>query len=355
MNEIMNVEAQSFQKNFKRVEAQIRAALPSHISYERFERVCMLAVQKDPKLLQTDQRTLFLECQKAAADGLLPDGREGVLVRRWNSLLGAEAATWQPMTAGLMKLARNSGEILSLHAEIVYKGEHFAVILGDEPRIEHERNLDLADNAQPIACYAVATLRSGEKQREVLTAKQVEAARNVNKQWSKGPWGGPFATEMWRKTAIRRLYKKLPSSTDRDGDDRLSRAVDRVVDERYVDGEAADITDQPAAAAPAATASRERVSKLDELERAVQAQPAPPRTFDAETGEVLPDAPDDGAAGLIAHIEACPSLAELVSLSKQPLFVEWRELNRKARPESVKKVAEAFDRRERELTPKEAR
>lgn len=349
MSEVANVEAQSFAKNFKRVEGQIRAALPSHIPFEKFERVCMLAVQKEPRLLECDQRSLFLECQKSAADGLMPDGREAVLTVRWNSKLGRNVAVYQPMVAGLMKLARNSGEILSLHAEIVYKGEKFAVVLGDEPRIEHERNLDLVDAAPPIAVYAVALLKSGEKQREVLTAKQVESIRNVNRDWAKGPWGGPFASEMWRKSAIRRLYKRLPSSTDRDGDDRFGRAVERV-ESPAIDGEAADITDQPAA--PAAPAGRDRSSRLDALEAQLAAQPAPAREVDPETGEVSAAAPDDGSAGLIAHIEQCPSFTELLDLSKQPLFVEWRELNKKINPAGVKRVGAAFDKRERELAEK---
>ena len=346
MSEVVRVEAQAFAKGFKRMEAQIRATLPPDVDYDRFERVCIMAVQKNPKLLETDLRTLFLECQKAAADGLLPDGREAVLVPRWNKDLGREAATYQPMTQGLLKLARNSGEIASIHVEIAYKGEDFAVILGDQPHIHHVRNIDLVDVAPPIAVYAVAHLKNGDMQREVLTAKQVEAIRNSNKFWQKSPWAGPFVGEMWRKAALRRLYKKLPSSTDKEGRDRFSKAIERDA----IDGEAADVTDQPAP--PAAPASRDRPSRLDALEAQLAAQPPPAREVDPETGEVSAAAPDDGSAGLIAHIEACPSLAELDDLSKQPLFVEWRELNKQINPAGVRRVGAAFTKREQELAAK---
>ena len=222
---ISKTDIDTFKAGFNRIAPQIKAALPTHVSPAKFERVAMLAVQRDPKLLQSDARTLFLELQKCAADGLLPDGRQAVLVRRWNKNLGKECATYQPMVAGLRVLLRNGGEVAALHAQVVYEGEPFKIVLGDDERIEHERVMDCVDDDRIIGAYAVATLKDGEKVREFMTWKEIEKARNVNKDWAKGPWAA-WKSEMCRKTIVRRLFKSLPQSVDKEGE-RIQRALER--------------------------------------------------------------------------------------------------------------------------------
>jgi len=231
-------EVSAFRAGFAQIAPQIKKTLPAHVTYEKFERVCMMAVQREPELLKTDARTLFLELQKCAADGLMPDGRQAVIVRRWNNKLEKEAATYQPMVAGLRVLMRNSGEVAALHAQLVYEGEPFRIVLGDEERIEHERKLDCVDDSKIIGAYAVATLKDGEKVREFMTWKEIERARNVNKHWAKGPWAS-WKGEMSRKTVVRRLFKSLPQSVDKEGE-RLQRAIERD-DEDVVDVEATQV------------------------------------------------------------------------------------------------------------------
>lgn len=237
MNAIAKNDAENFRTSFSRIVPQIKAALPAHVPFEKFERITMMAVQRDPDILRTDQRTLLMELQKCAADGLLPDGRQAVIVRRWNSKLNKEAATYQPMVAGLRVLMRNSGEVASLHAQVVYEGEPFRIVLGDEERIEHERRLDCVHDDKIIGAYAVATLKDGEKVREFMTWAEIEKVRNVNKFWNKGPWA-QWKAEMCRKSVVRRLYKSVPQSTDKEGE-RLQRAIER--DEDLTDQVSAEI------------------------------------------------------------------------------------------------------------------
>src|SRR5262245_19014428 len=97
-----------------RMENQWIAALPKHISIDKFQRVVMTAVQNNPNLVSVDRRSLWNACTQAAQDGLLPDGREGAIV----PFKGR--ANWMPMYAGLIKKARNSGEIASIVARVVY-------------------------------------------------------------------------------------------------------------------------------------------------------------------------------------------------------------------------------------------
>jgi recombination protein RecT len=204
------------------LEPAIRAALPEHISFDRFRRVVLTAVQSDPDLIKSDSRLLLTACLRAAQDGLMPDKREGVI------LLFKGKPAWMPMVGGLLKLARNSGEIASMSAQVVYAGEPFRVVLGDEDRIVHERVLEAVDAGKPpVAVYAIAVLRDGSRVHEAMTWKQVMKVKGASASGDRGPWGA-WPDEMARKTVLRRLLKRLPLSTDRDGDARLARAVERV-------------------------------------------------------------------------------------------------------------------------------
>jgi recombination protein RecT len=215
----------------QRMAPEIAHALPPHIAPERFQRVVLTAIQSNPDLLEADRRSLWAACVKAAQDGLLPDGREGALITFYDRRRGRLLAQWMPMVAGILKKVRNSGELASITANVVYEGEHFRVVLGDEERIEHERDLDSVGRRDPVAAYAIATLKNGERVREVMTWQQVEDVRAISRAPEKGPWS-QWTEEMARKTVIRRLAKRLPMSSDREQDDELRRVIERI-DEQY--------------------------------------------------------------------------------------------------------------------------
>jgi recombination protein RecT len=238
----------------------IQAALPEHVSFDRFRRVVLTAIQADPDLVRADRRALLTACLKAAQDGLMPDKREGVI------MMFKGVPQWMPMVGGLMKLARNSGEILSIRAHVVYAGEPFRVLLGDEERIEHLRDVTKVDHTKIVAVYAIAQMREGDPVREVMPWKDVLRVKASSASGDKGPWG-KWPDEMARKTVIRRLVKRLPLSTDRDGDRRLAQAVERV-DE--------DHPQQIAGQASHTLLADETGGRLDALEQQLAAgEPAP--------------------------------------------------------------------------------
>ena len=92
------------------------------ITVQRFLATAKTAVQthtdKD-RLASADRNSLYLSIKKAAGDGLMPDGREAALV-----VYGSQVQ-YQPMVQGLVKLARNSGEIESINSEVVYENDEF--------------------------------------------------------------------------------------------------------------------------------------------------------------------------------------------------------------------------------------
>jgi recombination protein RecT len=197
-----------FRQQLDSMADQFKAALPAHIPVERFARVITTAVQNNPELLaKADRRSLWNAAMRAAQDGLLPDGREGAIV------LFKSQAQWMPMIGGLRKKVRNSGEIATWDVYVVHANDEFDFELGDEPFIRHKPTLD--DPGQVIAAYSIATLKSGEKSREVMSVAAIEKVRAVSKAKDNGPWV-TWYEEMCRKTVARRHSKSLPMSTDMD-------------------------------------------------------------------------------------------------------------------------------------------
>ena len=192
----------------ERMSPQFKAALPAHVSVDRFVRVTLTAVQTNPNLLNADRRTLFAAATKAAQMGLLPDGREGAIVTF------KDQAQWMPMVAGIMKLVRNSGEISTWSVQAVYENDQFDFCLGDEEHITHKPNL--ANRGKLIAVYSIVTMKDGEKSREVMSVEDVLAIKARSRSGNSGPWVSDFS-EMAKKTVIRRHSKRLPLSTDIDG------------------------------------------------------------------------------------------------------------------------------------------
>lgn len=192
---------------------EFNVALPAAIPVDRFIRTIVTAVQMEPKLLEADRRTLISACMKAAQDGLLLDGREAGLSVYNDRQNGGKTVAYLPMVGGILKKIRQSGEISSIRAHVVYEGDEFDFELGDNERIQHKPNL--AQQGKPLAAYAIAKFKDGDIQREVMSVAQIQKialkATGIGKACWASEWG-----EMAKKTVIRRLAKRLPSSNDLD-------------------------------------------------------------------------------------------------------------------------------------------
>ena len=191
-----------------RMNSEFKAALPPQIPVEKFIRTTLTAVQMNPKLLDGDRRSLLGSCMKAAQDGLLCDGREAALV------MFKDQVQYMPMVGGLLKKIRNSGELASISANVVYENDRFDYELGDDEHITHKPFLGV-ERGKPIAVYAVARTKDGGVYREVMSVADVEKVRHVSRAANTGPWV-QWWDEMARKTVIRRIAKRLPSSADFD-------------------------------------------------------------------------------------------------------------------------------------------
>jgi len=213
-------------KDIDNMHGQFAAALPTHIPVERFARSLMTAIQNNPDLIHADRRSLFNSAMKAAQDGLLPDGREGAIViyrskervrqddgtfkDRW-----INKAQWMPMVFGIMKKARNSGEIASIGAFVVYGGDNYKQWIDDAGEHMLYEPCENPDTEVVRRIVAFAKLKDGTLKVESLSPSDVEKIREVSRAKDSGPWVS-WWSEMARKSAIRRLSKYLPTSSDLD-------------------------------------------------------------------------------------------------------------------------------------------
>lgn len=184
-------------------KAQIASILPSICPPERFARVCLTALTRTPKLAECTQASLFRCLLDLAATGLEPDGRRAHLIP-----YGKEC-TLIIDYKGLVELIRRSGEVKSLRAETVCANDKFSWIDG---KISHE--IDWRNPRGDVqAVYAIAELDSGESQSATMTKEEVDKIRSRSRAGQSGPWVTDWA-EMAKKTAVRRLSKMLPLSSE---------------------------------------------------------------------------------------------------------------------------------------------
>lgn len=129
---------------------------------------------------------------------------------------------FQPGYRGLIKLARRSGQIKTINAELVFKSDVFDVEFGLERRITHRPDfeVDRTNYMGVTHAYATALLTNGEAVFEVVTRKELDKIRNSSKASGNGPWKD-WPERMALKTALKRLAGRLPSGKD----DSLQKAV----------------------------------------------------------------------------------------------------------------------------------
>ncbi|MGJ5032257.1 recombinase RecT [Bradyrhizobium sp. HKCCYLS2038] len=273
---------------------EFKKALPGHITAERFVRTAQTAIALTRNIDKVkNPQSLLAACTKAAADGLILDGREAALVVDHNG-----DVQYRPMMRGLLKLAYQSGQIKSLVVEVVREKDKFT----HEPtnakkpvthKVDHSK-----ERGEAYAVYAIAELISGGIVHEVMNVSDVNAIRDrsdayrafkANKIRST-PWVTDWA-EMARKTVFRRISKYLPSSTDRDA---LHQAAERI-DDDYTFEQPAEPGETPPATQFTAPKKRGGAAAILKDVTPTKAKPEPKTQpdHDPDTGEVFDqDEPD---------------------------------------------------------------
>jgi len=209
-------EVQDILKDKKVLEALLEV-LPKHLDTNRFARIALGSLRRNPKLLQCTPQSFLTSLLQCAALGLEPDtplghaylipyGKESTLV------VGYE---------GYIDLAYRSGVVVSIHANVVREGDLFEWYEGSEPAVVHQPkaspqfyrqgNSTYQSGRDVTHAYAIAKLLGGGHVQTVLLKSEIDALKSRSRAAHDGPWvTDPVA--MMRKTAIRQLRKFMPMS-----------------------------------------------------------------------------------------------------------------------------------------------
>lgn len=188
--------------------------LPKHLTAERLMRLATFDIAKTPSLLECDPKSLVSCVLQAAQLGLEP----GIIGHAYLVPFKGQA-TLIIGYKGLIDLVRRSGQLSTIQAQVVYRGDAFDYDLGLDPKLTHKRAESYDGRPEVTHAYAVARLKDGSVQFEVMTRSDIEAIRSRARSGSSGPWTTDYA-EMAKKTVLRRLCKMLPVSVE------VARAVE---------------------------------------------------------------------------------------------------------------------------------
>lgn len=289
--EVANTKAPSkmtqLRTGLEAMAAELKTALPSNITPDKFISTAITGIRtaKDPKkLIDADRRSLYNAVQTAAAYGLILDGREAALVPF------GDKVQFMPMVQGLVKMARNSGLISTIIAEVVYSKDKFSYKIGVDESPIHEPDWFADDRGDPVGVWALVTLADGSKIHAIMPKKRVmEIASTSANKAQYDPKTGKHFTEWWKKTAIKNVLKYAPKATELEKLERLSALDDK--NEGFIDHETGEIIEGHSDEAPKKGRGT-RASRA--VKKATTGDPAA-TTMKAAIDEGLVDDPNGGA------------------------------------------------------------
>lgn len=198
------------------LDRAIEKFLPSNVDQDAFKETAIIAAKMNPDLLEADQRSLNHAVASAAVDGLLPDGKEGI-INVFNTKIEPKNADpywvkkcqWIPMVYGIRKRAMELGGMI-ISANVVYANDTFEWHQGDTPKIVHTPAPLNEESGEMIGAYAIFKVGDEIVHREVMRKIDILKVKSCSKA-QKGILWNKFETEAWKKTVIRRGIKTVPA------------------------------------------------------------------------------------------------------------------------------------------------
>lgn len=187
----------------------IESIVPKTMDPQRLARIALIEFQKNPKLMECTPSSVVGCVLQAAMLGLEIGGSLGYCYMIPYRDKGVMVAQFQVGYKGLLKKARDSGEIRHIDAGIVCQNDDYDFEKGLEPKC-HVRFKFGQERGPVIGYYACASFHGGGSCFEVMTKNEVTAfARVKSKTFNTGAWQTDFDS-MAIKTVIKRMSKWLP-------------------------------------------------------------------------------------------------------------------------------------------------
>jgi len=229
----------------EKLKPQLTAALPRSMDADRFARVVMTEVRKNPKLLECTPLSFFAAVFTAAQIGLEIGSHlgEAFVVPFKNNRKGTMEATLITGYKGIVKLVWDSEMVVSLAERVVRARDHIEYRQGDAEAIVHEPYVPpvellaklaegkaltaeekaALDPGPAIAYYCIIETKGGGRRRAFLWRNEAVEHRD---RFARGlrddsVWVTDFDA-MALKTVVRKAAKLAPRAVERPS---LQRAI----------------------------------------------------------------------------------------------------------------------------------
>lgn len=198
----------------KAMQPEIKKALPSVITPERFTRMAISSLNNTPELQNCTPISFLAALMNAAQLGLEPNTPLGhaYLIPYKNK--GTYECQFQIGYKGLIDLAYRNGQMQTIQAQSVYENDYFEYEFGLEPKLVHRPAFE--DRGEVTYFYGLFRTVNGGYGFSVMSKAEMDVyAKQYSKAFdsSYSPWKTCYE-EMAKKTVIKQALKYAPIKTD---------------------------------------------------------------------------------------------------------------------------------------------
>jgi recombination protein RecT len=211
----------------------------------KFARLALTVIRKNPVLQQATVPSLLGAIMTCAQLGLEPSGPLGHAYLVPFKEKGQVEVQLILGYQGMIQLALRSGMVASLSAEVVREKDLFEWEKGTNEFLRHKPQ---GSEGEVTHAWALAKLVTGGTPFVVLDRGELNATQARSKAGDRGPWKTDYDA-MARKTAVRRLFRWLPSSVEIRGalgaDNGVVRGIPESIEDldNVIDAEGEDVVE----------------------------------------------------------------------------------------------------------------
>ena len=195
-----------------KIKPRLKDMLPKSLDPDRFIKICISAIYRNPKLAECDPASFAVAIGEACEIGLYPSSAAGL----GHFVPFKKKVKFITDYKGEVQLMLRHPNVSDVYAEIVHDWDHFEMEDGVYRDLKHRKDWFKADDeSRSIGAYAVAVKADGNRaflfvprwkilkirddfSRGYANAKQYQSNDN--------PWITNWQ-DMWKKTAVRQLKK----------------------------------------------------------------------------------------------------------------------------------------------------
>ena len=198
----------------KALGPELKKALPSVITPERFTRIALSALNNNPQLQECTQMSFIAALLNAAQLGLEVNTPLGLAYLIPYKNKDQMECQFQLGYKGLITLAYRNSDIQTIQAQTVHENDEFIFEYGLNPKLIHRPAS--TDRGEPVYFYGLFKTIKGGYGYSCMSKEEMEAfAQRYSKAYTKtqSPWNTNFEA-MAKKTVIKQALKYAPISTE---------------------------------------------------------------------------------------------------------------------------------------------